>query len=425
MAYLEQSTRYVAYDRRLATGHYRYYRDPEVLDSPLGARYVGDMDRMFDTYARRCSPSSRRGSPSASPSSAGDSDFVLPPVDPGQGPRRAARPAPGRLVVQRRHLRHGPVLRDAPPAHARPPAARGAALRRAHAGGAAQGHPVVPPARRHPRARRRVDPVPGRHRGADRGGRDRACGPTPRARAPTRPWSRSSTGTPRARTRSSPPCATPARRCPNRKSCAGSGAGGRGPAPSCRPTWGTAPTAGTGPGRAFERTDYRFDIVSDYGAFRDLQRHRMLTHRVAGRSAPARLRDARHRGRGRPRRPLRGSMARSADLYDVDGPAFPRQAPYAVALAFRIRYVMQMNAREAMHVLELRSGQQGHPVYRGGAGDAPTDRRARRAPAHRRGHEFRGPRRSYDLERLDAERRAEARRSAAVADLTVQSAFAG
>ena len=31
------------------------------------------------------------------------------------------------------------------------------------------------------------------------------------------------------------------------------------------------------PGRAFERTDYRFDIVSDYGAFRDLQRHRMLT----------------------------------------------------------------------------------------------------------------------------------------------------
>ena len=45
-------------------------------------------------------------------------------------------------------------------------------------------------------------------------------------------------------------------------------------------------------------------------------------------------------------------------------PTFPIQAPYAVALAFRIRYVMQMNAREAMHVLELRSGQQGHPVYR-------------------------------------------------------------
>src|SRR6202789_1987591 len=52
MAYLEQSTRYIVYDSRLGTGHYRYYRDPDVLDSPLGARFVGDMDRMFDTYAR-------------------------------------------------------------------------------------------------------------------------------------------------------------------------------------------------------------------------------------------------------------------------------------------------------------------------------------------------------------------------------------
>jgi len=35
-----------------------------------------------------------------------------------------------------------------------------------------------------------------------------------------------------------------------------------------------------------------------------------------------------------------------------------------VALAFRIRYVMQMNAREAMHLIELRSSPQGHPSYR-------------------------------------------------------------
>src|SRR5580693_5952661 len=50
MSYLEQSTRYIPYDSRLSSGHYRYYRDPEVLESPLGARYVGEMDRMFDTY---------------------------------------------------------------------------------------------------------------------------------------------------------------------------------------------------------------------------------------------------------------------------------------------------------------------------------------------------------------------------------------
>ena len=50
MSYLEQSTRYLGYDRRLSTGHYRYYRPPEVLDSPHGARYVGAVDRMFETY---------------------------------------------------------------------------------------------------------------------------------------------------------------------------------------------------------------------------------------------------------------------------------------------------------------------------------------------------------------------------------------
>src|SRR5471030_1946477 len=50
MAYLEQSTRYIAYDARLANGHYRYYRDPDILASPFGARYIGDLDRLFDTY---------------------------------------------------------------------------------------------------------------------------------------------------------------------------------------------------------------------------------------------------------------------------------------------------------------------------------------------------------------------------------------
>src|SRR5687768_12624111 len=50
MAYLEQSTRYVAYDARLG-GRYRYHRDPAVLASPLGTRYVADLDHLFDTYA--------------------------------------------------------------------------------------------------------------------------------------------------------------------------------------------------------------------------------------------------------------------------------------------------------------------------------------------------------------------------------------
>ena len=66
MSYLEQSTRYIAYDARLG-GRYRYYRDPEVLGSPLGLRYVGDLDRLFDTYAehgrRSCSTTSGSATP--------------------------------------------------------------------------------------------------------------------------------------------------------------------------------------------------------------------------------------------------------------------------------------------------------------------------------------------------------------------------
>jgi thymidylate synthase ThyX len=58
------------------------------------------------------------------------------------------------------------------------------------------------------------------------------------------------------------------------------------------------------------------------------------------------------------------SLERSKSLHDALAPYFPEQSAYAVALAFNIRFVMQLNAREAMHVLELRSGPQGHPAYR-------------------------------------------------------------
>ena len=58
------------------------------------------------------------------------------------------------------------------------------------------------------------------------------------------------------------------------------------------------------------------------------------------------------------------SLERSKSLHDALAPYFPEQSAYAVALAFNVRFVLQLNAREAMHVLELRSGPQGHPAYR-------------------------------------------------------------
>src|SRR3984957_6345748 len=75
MAYMEKSTRYVAYDARLPNGRYRYFRDPGILESPLGARYVGDMDRLFDAYAELL-PVLQAWFAERHPKLDGDSDFV-------------------------------------------------------------------------------------------------------------------------------------------------------------------------------------------------------------------------------------------------------------------------------------------------------------------------------------------------------------
>ncbi len=74
MSYLEQSTRYIAYDARIG-GRYRFHRDPDVLMSSLGTRYVGDMDRLFDTYAEML-PRMQEFYRERFPKSSDDSDFV-------------------------------------------------------------------------------------------------------------------------------------------------------------------------------------------------------------------------------------------------------------------------------------------------------------------------------------------------------------
>jgi thymidylate synthase ThyX len=119
------------------------------------------------------------------------------------------------------------------------------------------------------------------------------------------------------------------------------------------------------PGRGLEAVKYRFEVVSDYGAFRDLQRHRLLT--AQWQELTPRL------GADMPEEVgLAGCGGVYAEALEVSeqawgalrsagaGPA----AQYALCLAFRLRYTLDMNAREAMHLIELRSGAQGHPSYR-------------------------------------------------------------
>jgi thymidylate synthase ThyX len=119
------------------------------------------------------------------------------------------------------------------------------------------------------------------------------------------------------------------------------------------------------PGRGYEALRYRFEVVSDYGAFRDLQRHRLLTVQwqtlgpELGAGVPDELDQA---GAGDL---YRDGLARSREEYArIAADGHPELAPYALALGYRIRYVLDMNAREAMHLIEVRSGREGHPAYR-------------------------------------------------------------
>jgi thymidylate synthase ThyX len=119
------------------------------------------------------------------------------------------------------------------------------------------------------------------------------------------------------------------------------------------------------PGRGFEALRYRFEVVSDYGAFRDLQRHRLLTVQwqslgpELGAGVPEELEQAGVAGA------YREGLERSRAEYErIASAGRPELAPYALCLGYRIRYVLDMNAREAMHLIELRSGREGHPAYR-------------------------------------------------------------
>jgi hypothetical protein len=119
------------------------------------------------------------------------------------------------------------------------------------------------------------------------------------------------------------------------------------------------------PGRGFETLGYRFEIVSDYGAFRDLQRHRLLTCQWQ-RLTPDLGADVPHElvGAG-----LGGEFERALEVSRAEyerlrADGLGEEAPYALCLAFRIRYVLELDAREALHLIELRSGREGHPSYR-------------------------------------------------------------
>ncbi len=359
-SYLEQSTRYISYDSRLA-GRYRFHRDLDILNSRFGTRYVGDMDRMFDSYsllAERVTDHVR----STIPRDPADSDFVY-----RQATRAKALDAV-RGVLPAASLSNVGIYASGQ--------AYEAMLIRMRS------HPL-PEARHYadlmleelrkviPSFLRRVD-LP------DRGGRWSDY--LERTREETRalvasvfeeqPVDRSNPVVlndfdPDGENKVVAAICYPLTTLPEHQIMARVAKMSADEKVSIIAAYvGDRSNRRHRPGRAFERTGYRFDVLSDYGAFRDLQRHRMLTIEWQqltpnhGYTRPDLVDEAGMAD------VFDEVMARSASLYDALLPQFPEQASYAVSMAYRVRYSMQFNAREAMHMLELRSSPQGHPAYR-------------------------------------------------------------
>ncbi|MBV9664557.1 MAG: FAD-dependent thymidylate synthase [Actinobacteria bacterium] len=409
MAYLEQSTRYIAYDNRLSNGRYRYYRDPAVLESHLGARYVGDLDRLFDTYAELL-PLMQAWFTERYPKDPADSDFVYrqsikaKAFDSLRGILPAA--ATSNVGIYGTGQAYEALLLRMR-AHPLPEARAYAELMLTEL------RKVIPS------FLKRVD-LP------DRGGAWSAYleknhsvmddladalfaheAPEPRPMVTLLdydPDAEDKLVASMLYAHTALPEDQVLRRVKQlsteeKRSVMLAYAGER-------------TNRRHRPARGLERTAYRFDVLSDYGAFRDLQRHRMLTIEWQdlgcrhGYVLPEAVEEAGLYER------FDEAMQRSADLHDALAPVFPAQAGYAVALAYRVRYVMQMNAREAMHMLELRTGPQGHPEYR------RVCQEMHRLIADQAGHKVVAElmhfvdHGTYDLERLESERKAEARRTA-------------
>ena len=423
MSYLEQSTRYIPYDTRLG-GRYRFHRDPAVLQSHLGTRYVGDMDRMFDAYGELV-PHMSEFFREAFPKAPGDSDFVH---------RQAIR------------AKAFDTLRGMLPA---------ASLSNVGIYGTGQGYEALllrmrshwlPEARTYaelmlaelrkviPSFLKRVDlpdrgvawgdylaatrddtaEVAARLLG-DLAGSGGAGGPGGAAAAGD------DTGAGEVTLVDFDPDAevkmVAAMLYPHThlgevdlaERVRAMGAEDR--LAVVRAYVGERSNRRHRPGRALERCAYRFDVLADYGAFRDLQRHRLLTiewQQLSPRHGYVRPAAIEAAGCAAA---FDDSMERSALLYDALAGEFPAQAPYAVALGYRIRFVMQMNAREAMHVLELRTTPQGHAAYRRVAQEM------HRLIEEEAGHPAVAAMMRYvdhtpdpGLERLESERRAEQRR---------------
>ena len=118
------------------------------------------------------------------------------------------------------------------------------------------------------------------------------------------------------------------------------------------------------PERGLEMVFYTFDILGDYGMYRDLQRHRMLTQERQplttryGYDTPDEIEDAGLAAE------YHETMSRSADAFETIAKDFPHEAQYVVPMSYNIRWYVNINLRALIWLTEIRSTPQGHTGYR-------------------------------------------------------------
>ena len=118
------------------------------------------------------------------------------------------------------------------------------------------------------------------------------------------------------------------------------------------------------PPRALEETAYTFDLVGNLGIYRDLHRHRLLSQErqpfttANGFETPPEIAESGCAPE------FRARMEEAHELHEAVARDHPHEAPYVVPFAFKVRWRMTLNLREAVHLCELRSMPQGHPDYR-------------------------------------------------------------
>ncbi len=118
------------------------------------------------------------------------------------------------------------------------------------------------------------------------------------------------------------------------------------------------------PGRAFESVYYTFDLLNNFGMFRDFHRHRALTLERQllttdhGYNIPDEIKilgiDKNYKE----------CMDKTKETFNKIRKKYPEQGQYVVNFAYNYPYFMKFNLREACHLIELRTVPQGHADYR-------------------------------------------------------------